>query len=198
MFVGTAGSSYNQLHTPCDCAYDSSSEKLYIADTMNHRIVQYANNASSGTVVAGDNGSGNNNTQLNAPKGIYFDSLLNSLYIVNTGSHNIVRWILNATSWTLVAGSINGISGSTSAELFNPLSVALDSMNNVYVADRDNHRIQFYLTGETNGTTIVGVTSSPGNNSTLLHSPCSVVVDNQLNIYVADSSNYRVQQFSPY
>lgn len=165
---------------------------------MNHRIIQYAKNASSGTVVAGNNGLGNSNTQLNAPKGIYFDSPSNSLYIVNTGSHNIVRWILNATSWTLVAGNINGISGSASTELYNPLSVALDLMGNVYVADRDNHRIQFYLTGETNGTTIAGVTSSAGNNSTLLNSPSSVVVDSQLTIYVADSSNYRVQQFSPY
>ena len=198
VFVGTAGSSNNQLRTPCDCAFDSHSDTLYIADTMNHRIVQYPKNASLGTVVAGDNGGGHGITQLNAPKGIYFDSLSNGLYIANTNSHNVVRWLLNASSWTLVAGNINGLSGSTSTELSNPLSVVLDSAGNIYVADRDNHRIQLYLRDNTNGTTVVGVAGVSGNDSVLLNSPSSVVVDTQFNIYVADSSNFRVQKFSLY
>jgi sugar lactone lactonase YvrE len=185
VFTGTAGSALNQLNTPCDCAFDSNSGTLYI-------------NASSGTVAAGDNGNGNNITQLNTPKGVHFDSSSNSLYIANTGSNNIVRWILNATSWTLVAGSINGAAGNTSTLLNSPIGVALDSMGNVYVADKSNHRIQFYLASETNGTTIAGVTGISGNNSTLLNSPSSVVVDNQFNVYVADSSNVRVQEFSLY
>ena len=196
MFVGTAGSALNQLSTPCDCAFDTNSNMLYIADTFNHRIIQYANNASFGTVVAGGNGNGYNITQLNSPKGVKFDASSNSLYIVNTASNNIVRWILNDTSWTLVTGSIFGTTGVTSTLLNGPLGIALDSMGNVYVADTNNHRIQFYFAGQSNGTTIIGTTTTAGNSPNLLNSPTSVTVDNQFNICVGDSANVRVQKFS--
>jgi hypothetical protein len=135
---------------------------------------------------------------LNNPKRVYFDSSSNSFYIDNTGSNNVVYWILNDTSWILVAVSTNGASGSISTLLNNSLGVALDSMSNIYVADKNNHCIQFCLSGETNDTTITGVTDIPVNNSILLNSSGSVVINNKLNVYIPDSSNVRVELFSLY
>jgi hypothetical protein len=66
-------------------------------------------------------------------------------------------------------------------------------MGNLYVADRDNHRIQFFLVGQSNGTTIAGITGISGTNSTLLNVPRSLALDNQLNLYVVDTSNHRIQ-----
>ena len=118
--------------------------------------------------------------------------------IVNAGANNIVRWVIGASNWTLVIGDANGSAGSTSTLLSNPMDVVLDSMGNMYVADTNNARIQFFRAGQSNGTTIAGVTGSPGSTSNLLSGPYSVTIDSQLNVYVADYHNYRVQQFLRY
>ena len=94
---------------------------LYIVDQSNHRVMSYLSGASSGTVVAGGNGQGTSNTQLYLPVGLYFDSSSNSLYIANAGANNIVRWVLGATNWILVAGSISGLNGNSSSLLEYPV-----------------------------------------------------------------------------
>lgn len=194
--LGQSGSGNNALNGPSAIARDESSGTLYVADTFNHRVMEYPLNASSGTVVAGGNGAGLNRTQLNYPYGMTFDSLTNSLVIANYGGHNVVRWVLGASNWTLVAGSISGLSGNTSTLLNEPLSVALDSMGNLYVADSSNHRIQFFLANQYKGTTVAGTTGSPGINSNQLNSPYGAIIDDQMNLYVADTGNNRVQMFA--
>ena len=194
--LGQAGSGNNTFNGPCAIVRDGSSGALYVADTFNHRVMKYLSNASSGTVVAGGNGAGLNRTQLNYPYGMSFDSFSNSLVIANYGAHNVVRWVLGASNWTLVAGSISGLSGNTSTLLNKPLSVTLDSVRNLYVADSPNHRVQFFRANQSNGTTIAGITNSPGINSNQLNSPYWAIIDNQMNLYVADAGNNRVQMFS--
>ncbi|CAF1226061.1 unnamed protein product [Rotaria sordida] len=169
--TGSAGSGNNELTNPYGIARDPSSGTLYIADQSNHRVMSYIAGASSGTVVAGGSGLGTGITQLNYPVGVYFDASSNSLIIANTGANNIVRWVLGSSSWTLVAGSISGAGGSNATLLNYPVGVTMDSMGNIYVADRNNHRIQFFLAGQSIGTTIAGITNRGGNNSTLLYSP---------------------------
>ncbi|CAF4827719.1 unnamed protein product [Rotaria sp. Silwood1] len=194
---GTNGSALNQLSFPNGVNLDSSSDILYVADTNNHRIMSYASNASIGTLVAGGNGSGTQSHQLYSPYAVHFDSPSNSLVIANYGSHNIVRWVLGASGWTLIAGYI-GSSGITAMTLTNPTDAVLDPMGNIYVADYSNDRIQFFRAGQPNGTTIAGVTETPGNSPNLLYHPFSIALDKQLNLYVTDSSNHRVQKFQRY
>ncbi|CAF4724004.1 unnamed protein product, partial [Rotaria sp. Silwood1] len=195
---GTAGSSMNQLNDSFGLAHDASSGAIYIADSANNRIMRFFPNNSSGTLVAGGNGNGINNTQLSIPQAVHFDSLSNSLLIANTGAHNIVRWVLGASHWTLVAGSIDGSNGTSSTHLYSASHVTLDPMGNMYVVDRRNHRIQFFPVGESNGTTIAGMTGIAGNNSSLLNFPTSLALDNQLNLYIVDRSNHRIQKFLRY
>lgn len=192
------GSLNNQSRSPYCIDYDSTSGNLYIADYSNHRVMCYAPGTSSGTLVAGGNGSGNNITQLSGPVRLYFDSFTNSLIIANYLTNNIVSWPLGASSWTLLAGNQSGSAGSTPTTLRNPIDVTLDPMGNMYVVDRNNHRIQLFMNGMTQGVTIAGVTSISGNNATLLNSPWSVKLDNQLNLYVADFGNHRIQKFLRY
>ncbi|CAM4823383.1 unnamed protein product [Rotaria magnacalcarata] len=193
--TGISNSGNNQLSFPRDMARDPTTGTLYISDYFNHRIMRYLVNASSGTVVAGGNGPGTNRTQLNYPLGIYLDVTSNSLYIANYYCHNIVRWVIGATSWTLVAGDINGMSGNSSTMLFYPLDVEVDFMGNVYVADTSNHRIQLFQAGSRNGTTIAGVTGISGTDPYHLNYPFSLKLDSQLNLYVTDWYNHRIQKF---
>lgn len=173
----------------------STTGTLYIADAQNHRIMQYLSGASSGTVIAGGNGPGRANNQLSNPCGFTYDPATDSLIIVNRDAHNIVRWVLGATSWTLLAGSASGNSGATSTLLSGPFHIKLDPFQNIYVVDIENHRIQFFYANQSVGITIAGVTSTPGVSANLLNRPHGLTLDSQLNLYVADFGNNRVQRF---
>lgn len=186
------------MNGPYGIARDSKTGIIYIADYDNHRIMSYAYNSSSGNVVAGGNGGGKNSTQLNLPIGLYFDSISNSLIISNYGSHNIVRWTLGTNSWILLAGDINGLSGTISTRFNRPTDVIFDPMGNMYIADYSNHRIQFFSVDQSNATTIAGITGSGGNSSTQLNTPFSIDLDDQLHLYVADTLNHRIQKFNRY
>jgi hypothetical protein len=140
------------------------------------------------TVFAGGNGQGTNEIQLDTPVGLYFDSLSNSLVIVNYGANNIVRWAIGDNYWTLLAGSINGTAGNTMTLMPGDTDATFDPMGNMYVADRNNQRIQLFMNRQSNGIIIAGVTGVSGANATLFNMPWSVKLDSQLNLYVADAN----------
>lgn len=170
-FIGFPGTSNNSFQYPSQIVCDPNTYTFYITDTNNHRVMHYTFNASAGTVAAGGNGAGTNNTQLNSPLGMYFDTFSNSLVIANYNGHNIVRWTLCDSKWTLVAGDINGTNGATSTLLYNPVGVTMDPMGNIYVADSANQRIQLFPAGQSTGTTIAGMSGVRGNSSTLFYYP---------------------------
>ena len=195
LFEGSYGIGLNQLNSPHGLALDASRGILYISDTSNHRIISYSSGATVGIVVAGGNGAGTLSTQLNTPMGLYLDVSSRNLYIANSNSHNIVRWALNSSTWTLMAGNGNGQSGSTPTTLYSPADITFDSMGNLYVADTGNHRIQLFLLGKFNGTTVAGVTSIYTYAANTLSAPQSMALDSNLNLYVVDTGNNRIQKF---
>ena len=198
MSLGSAGNSTNELYWPCGIVLHPTSNILYIADHTNHRIMSYTLGNNSGTLVFGFNGGGNSNTQLHVPRGLYFDILTNSLVIANFGAQKIVRYVLGSSFWTLIAGDISGVAGTAPTQLRNPNDATLDPMGNLYVADRGNNRIQFFYAEQLNATTIAGITGVNGTNATTLASPHSLRLDSQLNLYVVDTFNHRIQKFLRY
>jgi len=68
----------------------------------------------------------------------------------------------------------------------------------MYVADRYNNRIQFFFANQNEGLTIAGITSIAGTNSSLLRSPSGIGLDSQLNLYIVDHWNSRIQKFLRY
>ena len=158
----------------------------------------YPTGINNGTVVFGGNGAGFSRNQLRSPVGIYLDIISNSLIIANSGANNIVRWTIGAANWTLVAGNLNGSKSSASDGFWNPQDVILDPMGNVYVTEYEGHRVQFFPVGEKNGITIAGAANSIGSTDLQFNGSRSIVLDNQLNLYVADRNNHRVQKFLRY
>ena len=158
----------------------------------------YAKDATNGTIAFGGQGPGLNRTQLYLPVGIYLDYVSNSLIIANHAVDNVVRWIRSEHEWILMAGDINGVGGSTSTTFNRMTDMILDPMGNMYVADRNNHRIQLFMSGEYVGQTIAGVTGVSGINASLFNRPQCVKLDNQLNLYVSDRENHRIQKFLRY
>ena len=160
--------------------------------------MSYTSGANNGTLVFGGLGPGITNIQLSYPVGLQFDAVSNSLIIANHLAYNIVRYVLGASNWALVAGDINGLPGTTSTSLRNPTDTTFDPIGNIYVADRNNHRIQFFYINQLNGSTIAGISGVSGYNTTTLNAPWSVRLDSQLNLYVADCNNHRIQKFLRY
>jgi trimeric autotransporter adhesin len=170
------------LAGPYGIARDAASGTLYVSDSGTNQIKRYASGSTDSQVVAGNGTAGISNMLLTDPKGIYYHLSSSSLIIANYNSHTVVRWTIGASSWTLVAGDVNGISGGSSTTLANPTAVTLDSYGNVYVADSINHRVQFFLAGQTVGQTIAGETGVAGISTTLLNLPFTVALDSQGNL----------------
>ncbi|CAF3973894.1 unnamed protein product [Rotaria sp. Silwood1] len=106
------------------------------------------------------------------------------------GGNVTLRW--NTTGIT-VAGIMNQ-RGTASNLLDWPMGLAIDSSNTLYVAEYSNNRVQKFLSGMSNGTTVAEQANGVQNRtSTTLNFPVGVTVDSSGNIYVADSGNSRVQ-----
>ncbi|MEM2900360.1 MAG: NHL repeat-containing protein, partial [Thermoplasmata archaeon] len=80
--------------------------------------------------------------------------------------------------------------------LGGPRGIAVDANSNLYIADRDNHRIQVFNTTYDYVFTI-GVNGTSGMDNEHLNKPYGVGVDSSGYIYVADSNNHRIQIFYP-
>lgn len=86
------------------------------------------------------------------------------------------------------------VKGNTSNQFANPFGVVLNLFNELYVADRNNHRIQKCIIGTSNCTTIAGRANAvSGTNMSDLNGPTYMYVDSNNNLYIADSGNQRVQ-----
>jgi uncharacterized protein (TIGR03437 family) len=150
------------LNWPEGVALDGAGN-LYIGDSGNARIRKVAAATGIITTVAGDgvagySGDGGQATgaELYAPCGAAVDGAGN-LYIADTGNNRIRKVVAETGSITTVAGDgIAGYSGdgstATGAELVYPAGVVVDSVGNLYIADRGNNVIRKVISTSATGT----------------------------------------------
>ena len=102
----------------------------------------------------------------------------------------MLRW---NTSGITVAGE-TGLNGSTSSRLNLPWDLTLDWSNTLYVSDRQNNRVQKFLRGSLNGSTVAGdANGQSGRNLSRLNDTFGIAVDWNDNLYISDRYNYRIQ-----
>jgi tripartite motif-containing protein 71 len=89
----TTVAGWNQLNNPYAVQLDPSGEYMFIADTLNHRILLWQNGDLQGRIIAGNGIAGNSFEQLNSPSQIRFD-LNHNLYVVDTSNCRIQRFDL--------------------------------------------------------------------------------------------------------
>jgi uncharacterized protein (TIGR03437 family) len=188
-----------QLNQPGSIVVDSSGN-IYFADSGNHRVRKISNGtistiAGNGTAGYSGDGAAATAAMLNNPVGLAFDSSGN-LYIADA-ANSVIREITTNGNITTFAGDNSlgaGYTGdgaaATSAQLDDPVAVAVDSSGNLYIADANNNVIREVSGG--NITTLVGGVATFGQ----LHFPDSVVVDQNGNLFIADTVGRRIVEFS--
>ena len=197
------------LSDPEAVAFDSAGN-LYIADTGNN-VIREVNtgtgviNTVAGNGVANYSGDGGQATaaELNGPNGVEIDAS-GDMYI----SDSVNNRIREVTSSTGVINTIagNGSAGytgdggqATSAEMNLPLFIALDSADNVYIADYNNNVIRMVTTSTGVISTIAGTGaygySGDGGSATsaTMNGPVGVTVDTSGHVYITDWNNYVVR-----
>ncbi|CAF0848825.1 unnamed protein product [Adineta steineri] len=79
------GNQLNQLNGPEGIYVDDDHQTIYIADSRNHRIVEWKYGAKNGQIVAGGNGKGDRSDQLSWPTGVII--ILSILQILYNGRY---------------------------------------------------------------------------------------------------------------
>ena len=193
---------------PYGVAVDSS-DNVYVADSDNHTIRKITPGGVV-TTLAGTAGSRGNIdatgavARFNTPIGVAVDSSDN-VYVADADNQTIRKITPGGVVTTLAgtAGSFGSTDGTgAAARFFYPYGVAVDSSNNVYVADIGNQTIR-KITALGVVTTLAGTagssgsTDGPGTTTALFNRPSSVAVDSSDNVYVADTYNNTIRKITP-
>lgn len=162
-----------------------------------------ANLAGNGAVGYRGDGAVASSAQLARPAGIAYDAA-GDLFLADANNH-VIRAITPQGVISTVAGTgIAGFGGdrgqATAAYLDTPVSVAVDSSGNLFIADSHNQRIRKVSQGIITTVAGSGVSGYAGDGgaatSAQLARPSGVALDANGNLYIADTNNQRIRRVS--
>jgi sugar lactone lactonase YvrE len=211
---GVGGPAANaQLTSPGGIGLDSA-ENLFIVDSGNNRVVRVdavtgilTLAAGNGTAASGGDGGPAAQASINHPFAVAVDGAGN-LFISEFNSHRIRRVDAQTGIITTVAGngtmSWSGDGGpAASASLSLPMGIALDSAQNLYIADGGNFRIR-RVDAQTGIITTVagnGVSGSTADGVSAagasLAQPMWVSVDHSGSLLISEVAGARIRRVDP-
>lgn len=187
---------------------------LYFCDTKNHRvrkitpsgiITTVAGNGQAG--FAGDGGPASR-ASLNQPEGIAVDARGN-VFIADFNNHAIRKISPDGTITTVAGNGAAGFSGdggpAVKAALNITPAVTVDQSGNVYVCDRDNHRVRkvdrWGIITTIAGNGIEATTREIGDGgpatAASLNRPVGLAIDRHGNLYIAERDAHRIRKVTP-
>jgi len=196
--------------------WDDLSGNVFIADSHDFMVREFVKTAGLVNFFAGNgtygytgDGGTATNAELAYNYGVAKDSSGN-IYIADT-NNCLIRKVNTAGTISTFAGLV--VSGSprcgysgdggpaTSAMLYYPYGVTVDSKNNVYIADYSNQAVRKVSAGVI--TTIAGMPGNGGYSgdggpatSAMLNAPTAIAVDAAGNVFIADTNNCRVREIN--
>jgi len=221
--ANNGGPSASSLYAPTGVATDAEGN-LFVADYDNHRVLVFRPPFSSGmaaSLVIGQpnfssntaNNGGLSASSLASPYYLAVDSGGN-LYVTDTGNNRALVYldplgtdqaadlVLGQPDFTTNSPN-NG--GRSERSLSGPAGIAVDSQDNVYIADESNNRVLVYerpLKKDTLADRVFGqpiFTSGDPNHGGIsassLNRPYGVALDAYDNLFVTDTENHRTLAF---
>ena len=207
-YSGDGGSAIAaEINRPLGVAVDSKGN-IFIPDGTNNRIRKVSTNGIistvAGNVIQGSNGDGSTaiTAELNLPSGVAVDASGN-LYIADAANSRIRKVTTNGIISTVAGNGNRSFSGdggsATSASLYLPNSVAVDTSGNIYIADTYNNRIRKVnnkgIINTIAGNGIAGFSGDYGQaTSAELNNPTGILLDASGNLFIADANNNRIRK----
>jgi hypothetical protein len=202
---GESGDGVGYLNGPSGITLDAA-ENLWIVNSRDHRIQHFTR---EGEFLGGFGEYGSEPGQLDHPWGVSVDPINGSLVIADWRNSRIQRFSTDGELMQVI-----GQPGSGVGELDHPSGVAVDKYGDIYVADRNNHRVLMFnwrglFVESFRGDATInprGISRLMGNPDILrqrdnvidldrekrLKYPTSVKVDDD-HLYIVDTGRYRVQ-----
>ena len=167
---------YTNLSGNALSIFVTTNGQIYVGDSTSiKQIIQFSNSYSNQTTTIP--------TVSSTCYGLFVD-LNNTLYCSMNYGHQVVKKSLNDNSSTMTTVAGTGSQGSTSNLLNSPLGIFVDTNFDLYVADRNNNRIQLFRLGQINGITVAGSTSA--NITISLNWPTNVILDGNRYLFITD------------
>ena len=187
---GTNSSSVMIISDRCDDLYVTTNNTLYCSIGGMDQVVTKSLTDPTNTlsIVAGTGCVGSGSDTLAHPAGI-FVTLNLSLYVADCYNSRIQLFHYGQANAMTMAG--DGAPGTIS--LNTPTDVILDGNGYLFIVDQNNHRI--VGSGPNGFRCVAGCTFGQGSASNQLSQPQSMSFDSDGNIWVADTSNSRIQKF---
>jgi len=195
--TGTAA----QFKSPIGVATDAAGN-VYVADQQNHKIRKITPAGVVSTLAGSTYGYADGTgtaAQFFQPCGVATDADGN-VYVADI-LNNKIRKITPAGEVSTLAGSTAGYADgkATTAQFKSPTGVATDAVGNVYVADRNNHKIR-KITPAGEVSTLAGSTQGFADGTATaaqFNVPYGVATDAAGNVYVADQQNHKIRKITP-
>lgn len=197
------------LCDPQGLAFDRSGD-LFVSDNSNNRILEFKSpfsNGESAVLSIGESSNGTTQSSLNSPLGLAFDSS-GDLWVADEGNNRVLEFkspLVSNESAALEIGQPDFVSNSSqSATLDSPDALAFDHTGDLWVTDSGNHRVLEFpspVTMGENATIVIGQANfssfSTSLSQSVIPSPYGIAFDSSGNLWVADTYDGRVLQFSP-
>ena len=182
---------------------------LYIADSSK-RVRKVASNGTINTVAgiganSGGDGGPATSAMISYPEDAVMDSAGN-VYISEYGYSRIRKVAPSGIISTFAGDGTYASTGdggpAANAEFSSPYGLATDSNGNLYIVEYGGHRIRKVnsagIVSTFAGTGAAGFSGDGGQAaSAQLNYPMAVAVDANLNVYIADTNNYRIRRVTP-
>jgi DNA-binding beta-propeller fold protein YncE len=197
---GTAGIGNGEFKAPRGVTTDALGD-VYVADSANNRIQKFG---PDGRFLArfgrngGDGSASRARGEFSDPRGLATDRA-GDLWVADHANNRVQKLAPDGRFLAVIGhNGGEGSAGVGPAEFRRPRGVAVDRAGNLFVADKDNHRIQVFdpagnfvrMWGRHGGDGTAGKANGEFN------TPYSVNVDPNGTVTVADTFNHRIQRFS--